>query len=207
MKIYSSDGAKIIFYKGDKFLVYPGVYEPAEDTFLVADHLEVKCGERVLELGTGCGILAILAAKAGAEVVATDINPVALECARVNAVENGVFGRIDFRCGDLFDPVRGELFDTIIFNPPYLPVEPKEKLNEPLELAWDGGKNGRRVIDRFLNELSLHLGPGGRAIFVQSSLSNLSKTIQFLESKNFEFKTVNKKMFFEELFLFQCYRR
>ncbi|MGQ9788241.1 MAG: HemK2/MTQ2 family protein methyltransferase [Candidatus Hadarchaeaceae archaeon] len=207
MKINSSGGTKFIFYKGEKFLVYSGVYEPAEDTFLVADNLEVKCGERVLELGTGCGILAILAAKAGAMVLATDVNPVALECARVNAIENGVSGKIDFRCGDLFEPVGEGRFDAIIFNPPYLPVETEERMNEPLELAWDGGKDGRRVIDGFLNELSHHLELGGRAIFVQSSLSDLSKTFQFLEEDNFEVKILSKKIFFEELFLFRCYRR
>ncbi|MEM2890220.1 MAG: methyltransferase, partial [Candidatus Hadarchaeum sp.] len=132
----TSDSVKIIFYKGDKFLVYPEVYEPAEDTFLIADNLEVKSDERVLELGTGCGLLAILAAKAGAKVVATDISPIALECARANAVENLVANRIDFRSGDLFDPVDGELFDAVIFNPPYLPVEPQRRSNGPLEMAW-----------------------------------------------------------------------
>lgn len=174
---------------------------------MIADNLDVRRGERVLELGTGCGLLAILAAKAGAEVVATDINPMTLECARTNAVENSVSDQIDFRCGCLFDPVGGELFETIVFNPPYLPVESWEKFNEPIELAWDGGKDGRKVIDRFLNELPVHLKLGGRAIFVQSSLSDPSKTVRFLEANNFEFKTVKKKMFFEELFLFQCIKR
>lgn len=198
-----SDRAKIVFYNGIRFLVYPGIYEPAEDTFLIADNLDVRRGERVLELGTGCGLLAILAAKRGAKVVATDINPLALECARTNAAENLVSNQIDFRCGDLFGPVGGELFDVIIFNPPYLPVEPHEKFNDTLEIAWDGGKDGRKVIDRFLEELPLHLELGGRAIFVQSSLSDPLKTIRFLEA-NFEFKTIRKKVFFEELFLFQC---
>ncbi|MEM3452556.1 MAG: methyltransferase [Candidatus Hadarchaeum sp.] len=201
-----SERVKIIFYKGGKFLVYPGVYEPADDTFLIADNLDVKSGERVLELGTGCGLLAILAAKAGAKVVATDISQTALECARANAIENLVSDKIDFRCGDLFDPVDGELFDAIIFNPPYLPVEPEERFNEPLEMAWNGGSNGREVIDRFLNELPLRLRVRGRALFVHSSLSNPSQTVRFLETNHFKFKTVRIKMFFEELFLFQCFR-
>ncbi|MGC8816941.1 MAG: HemK2/MTQ2 family protein methyltransferase [Candidatus Hadarchaeum sp.] len=203
----TGQGTKIVFYQDSKFIVYPSVYEPAEDTFLIADNLDATAGERVLELGTGCGILAILAAKAGANVVATDVNPVALECARANACQNAVDDRIDFRLGDLFDPVGNERFDVIIFNPPYLPVEPREKLNEPLELAWDGGRDGRRVINHFLSGLPTHLRPRGRAFFVQSSLSNLAKTFQFLEANGFEFKTLKKRLFFEEIFLFLCLKR
>jgi len=198
--------AKIVFYKGSKFLVYPGVYEPAEDTFLLADNLDVRGGEQVLELGTGCGLLSILAAKAGARVVATDINPAAIECARANAAEKGVADIIDFRLGDLFEPVEGECFDLVVFNPPYLPVEPGERLGEPLELAWEAGKDGRRVIDRFLSELPSHIGSNGRALFVQSSLSNAFETLQLLEANRFKVKMVREKLFFEELFLFACFR-
>jgi len=204
--VFHGNRAKIVFYRGSRFLVYPGVYEPAEDTFLLADNLEFRSGERVLELGTGCGLLSILAAKAGARVVATDINPVALECARENAVEHGVAGSIDFRLGDLFDPVRGESFDLLVFNPPYLPSEGEERSSDPVELAWDGGKDGRRVLDRFLREFPHHLKPEGRAFFVQSSLSNVFQTKQMLETNNFKFKALEKKLFFERLYLFICFR-
>jgi release factor glutamine methyltransferase len=151
-------------------------------------------------------LLSILAAKAGARVVATDINPVALECARDNAVEHGVAGSIDFRLGDLFGPVRGESFDLLVFNPPYLPSEDGERSSDPVELAWDGGKDGRKVLDRFLREFPHHLKPEGRAFFVQSSLSNVFQTKQMLEANNFKFKALEKKLFFERLYLFICFR-
>lgn len=188
-----------IYYRGRTFRVDPQVYLPAEDTFLLADNLDAREGERALELGTGCGILAILAAEAGAEVVATDVNPAALRCASANAVAHGVADRIDFRLGDLFEPVRGERFDLVIFNPPYLPVPQEESIGDMLDRAWEGGPDGRAVIDRFLEGLPEHLNEGGRALFVQSSLSNIARTLRMLRA--FRVDILRRKLPFEELFL------
>jgi release factor glutamine methyltransferase len=197
--------SNVIFYRGCEFRVYPDVYEPAEDTFLLADNLNVCQGERVLDLGTGCGLLAILAAKAGGTVIATDINPSAIECARENAEAHGVSDRIYFRLGDLFEPVSGERFDLIVFNPPYLPVQPGEALGFSLDRAWEAGPDGRAVIDVFLNELSGHLTPNGRAMFVQSSLADISKTLRRLETDGFRVEILRKKLSFEELYLLRCF--
>lgn len=195
----------MIFYRGDEFKIHPHVYEPAEDTFLLADNLDVHQGERVLELGTGCGLLAILAAKAGAKVVATDMNPSALECARANAAAHDVVDKIDFRLGNLFESVSGERFDLIVFNPPYLPVRPEEVLGDSPDLAWEAGPDGRAVIDRFLEGLLGHLAPKGRALFVQSSLANISKTLRVLEKSGFQVNILREKIPFEELFLLRCF--
>jgi release factor glutamine methyltransferase len=195
----------VTYYKEMVFDIAENVYEPAEDTFLLADNLDAHKGERVLELGTGCGLLAILAAKAGAKVVATDINPAALECARANAVTHRVEDRIDFRWGDIFETVVGERFNLVIFNPPYLPVEPEEALCGPLDRAWEAGPDGRRIIDRFLRELPKHLMPNGRALFVQSSLANISKTLRVLETSGFRVNILHKKFPFEELYLLRCF--
>jgi release factor glutamine methyltransferase len=196
----------VTYYKEKAFNVAENVYEPAEDTFLLADNLDVREGERVLELGTGCGLLAILAAKVGARVVATDINPAALGCARANAVAHGVADRIDFRLGDLFQPVAGELFTLVIFNPPYLPIKQNEALGTPLDLAWEAGHEGRAVIDPFLRELPNHLVDSGRALFVQSSLSNLEKTTLKLHGHGFSVDIIRKKLPFEEIFLLRCFK-
>lgn len=194
-----------IGYKGKIFKIGASVYEPAEDTFLLADNLDARSGERVLEIGTGCGLLAILAAKAGAWVVATDINQAALECARVNAHAHGVANRIDFRLGNLFEPVAKERFDFVIFNPPYLPIEPREAFGTPLDLAWEAGPDGRVVIDRFLNELSEYLTPNGHALFVQSSLTNVEKTIRALGANGLRVEVVaRRKLSFEELFILRA---
>lgn len=191
----------IVYYKNKTFTIDPEVYEPAEDTFLLADNLDVRKGERVLELGTGCGLLAILAARAGARVVATDISPLALACARKNAVAHGASDLIDFRLGKLFEPVDGERFDLVIFNPPYLPVRDDEAIGNNIDLAWEAGPDGRAVIDPFLGELSSHLVEHGCALFVQSSLSNIAKTLFALRTRDFKVDFVSRKLPFEELFL------
>jgi len=190
-----------VYYKGKAFNVDPSVYEPAEDTFLLADNLDAHPDEHVLELGTGCGLLAILAAKTGAKVTATDPNPAALECARANAMAHGVIDRIDFRLGGLFEPVVDKCFDLVIFNPPYLPVRPEEALDGVLDRAWEAGSDGRAIIDPFLDELSNHLMKGGRALFVQSSLSDIAKTINVLQTHGFRVEVTNRKLSFEEIFL------
>ncbi|NPA86422.1 MAG: methyltransferase [Candidatus Diapherotrites archaeon] len=137
--------------------VLPGVYPPSEDTFFLASRLEEipLDGARVLDLGTGSGYLAVLAALRGARVTAVDIQPKAILNARLNARLNDV--RISTRLSDLFENVRGR-FDVVVFNPPYL--SPWEEVNDP---AWDGGVP---TILRFLEEVEEYLAPGGRYLLV-----------------------------------------
>ena len=156
-----------VFYKDLVLEVSESVYEPREDSFLLADNLKVKKGESVLEIGTGSGILAILAAKMGGRVTAVDINDEAIECAAGNAERNNVWG-IKFLVGNLFAPVKDEKFDLIIFNPPYLPKE--EKYTEKkIDLSY----NSSETLERFLKEYKKHLNKNGRALIINSSISGV----------------------------------
>lgn len=195
-----------MFYSGLEFQVAPGVYEPAEDTFLIADNLDARSGERVLDLGTGCGILGILSALRGARVLATDIDPASIRCAKRNAERHGVAHRMEFRRGDLFDPVGGETFDLILFNPPYLPRSGRLD-GDPVGRSCEGGPDGRAVIERFLNSVCAHLHPGGRLMLVQSSLSAPELTAKRLFELGFRVETVEKSYFFERLVLFKATKR
>ena len=187
------------------FLVEERVYEPAEDTFLLAENLDVKEDEDVLDLGTGCGIQAVLAAKQARKVVATDINPHAIECAEENARKNCVEDRIEFRLGDLFQPIRSdETFSLILFNAPYLPSEPFEQ-ESWIGRAWAGGANGRELIDRFIMNAPEFLSTGGRILLVQSSLSGIAKTLEKFADKRLRAKVVAETEFpFEKIVLIKA---
>lgn len=94
----------------------PGIHAPSVTLAKLAVR---RPAERALDLGTGCGIQALLAAKHSEHVVATDVNPRALNFAAFNARLNAV-GNVELRHGDTFDPVAGEQFDLIVSNPPYV---------------------------------------------------------------------------------------
>lgn len=114
---------KRVFYTGYSFNVWDDVYEPAEDSFLFAENLTVEKGDSVLDLGTGCGILGIIAAQKASTVVASDINPYAVRCARENARLNRIRNRLLFVQSDLFNFLGQKRFDLVLFNAPYLPVD------------------------------------------------------------------------------------
>lgn len=197
--------SKKVFFKDYTFFVSEDVYEPAEDTFLLAENLLVDKKYVVLDLGTGCGILGILAAKQAREVVATDLNPYAVCCAKRNTKLNKVERRMHILLGDLFQPIKGtEHFSLILFNPPYLPSEPNEEKTW-IGRAWAGGPTGRKLIDRFIKESPQYLNENGRILMVQSSLSNVNKTLHKLKEARLRFKILaEKKVMFEKIVLIEA---
>lgn len=186
-------------YKEIKYQTSLQVYEPAEDTFLLADNLEVERMSRALEIGTGTGLIAIIAARKARAVIATDINPHALDCTLKNIIANKAYN-VELRKGDLFEPVKDEKFDLILFNTPYLPTGEDETVDDELDAAWNGGPSGREVIDRFLDGVKEHLNPRGKVQMVQSSLSDNEKTLEKLEKLGFQASiTAREKGFFEHM--------
>lgn len=176
-----------------KIYVEDGVYEPAEDSYLLIKALEVKGNEKILDMGTGCGIIALHLAKKGCKVVAVDINEKAVENAKKNAKANGL--KIDFRKSNLFEAIN-EKFDLIVFNPPYLPTKEED-------LAWDGGKDGIEIIKKFLEEAKNYLEKDGMIYIVLSSLCNIEKLKKLFEKK-YKFEEVLKQnFFFERLYVYR----
>jgi release factor glutamine methyltransferase len=196
---------KKVFFGKNSFIVSESVYAPAEDTFLLVENLAVKEGERVLDMGAGCGILTVLAAERASKVIAVEINPHAAACVKKNAELNGVAEKVEVRIGNLFKVITAdEKFDLILFNAPYLPVERGEGRSWA-EKAWSGGKTGRKVIDRFIAEAPKHLAENGRILLVQSSLSNLEKTLeQFSQHKLQAVVLSEEKLDFEEIVLIEA---
>lgn len=197
---------KTVFFDEFEFVIYENVYEPAEDSFLFAEKLDVKQGERVLDMGVGCGILGLLSTKKAKEVVGIDINPYSVRCAKRNAVLNNVIKPISFIQGDLFGPLKKtEKFDLILFNAPYLPEVELNSLTW-IERAWVGGLTGRKVIDAFLPEAINHLSKKGRILLLQSTLSNLERTLFRFTEYNLKTKIIAKIAvpFFETIALIEA---
>ncbi|MDR2719542.1 MAG: methyltransferase [Nitrososphaerota archaeon] len=194
---------KRVWFQDLKFDITEDVFEPSEDSFLFAENLDVHKGDEVLDLGTGCGILGILAAQKAKSVLSVDINPHAISCAKQNVALNCVQDNVSFLRSDLLSALNsGVLFDLILFNAPYLPSELYEA-ETWLGRAWAGGVTGRDVIDRFIPQSMSYLKPSGRVFLLQSSLTGLELTLQkFYEcGLSAVVKAESKLPFFESIHL------
>lgn len=126
-------------------------------------------GGSVLDLGTGCGVVALMLAHALApldvqRIVATDISERALGFARANARLNGLHGVIEFRQGDLFAPVAGERFGLIASNPPFV-ITPRSSGDDATRYEYrDAGLIGDSLVERVVREAPNHLAEGGSLI-------------------------------------------
>ncbi|MWK38874.1 methyltransferase [Actinomadura sp. J1-007] len=162
----------------------PGVYRPQGDTELLCEALErsgALPGARVLDVGTGTGAVALAAARGGAaRVTAIDVSARALLTARFNAFLRGV--RINACLGDLFGPVAGEAFDVVLANPPYVLSGGNGAIVRGSARAWDGGTDGRTVLDRVCADAPAHLAPGGTLLLVHSALSGVRETLRSLRA-------------------------
>ena len=117
-------------------------------------------------------------------MIAVDVSRRALATAWLNARRNGV--RVRVRRGDLFAPLAGERFDLILANPPYLPGPPDALPATGPQRAWEGGRDGRLLLDRLCDEAPAHLHPGGTLLLVQSSLCGERATLERLAAAGLE---------------------
>jgi release factor glutamine methyltransferase len=197
---------KRVYFGDFVFVVDENVYEPAEDSFLFAENLNVQEGEKVLDMGTSCGMLGIVAAKKASEVVAVDVNPYAVRCAKENAERNDVRGKVYHVQGDLFTPLcDAREFDVVLFNAPYVPVDEGEA-DSWLARAWAGGVSGRQVIDRFVLEVPRHLRRTGRVLLMQSTLADVEETVRKFAEGGMGVRVVASRRlpFFETIVLLEA---
>lgn len=150
---------------------HPDVYEPSDDTFLLARVVGelLEPGDRFLEVGCGTGFVSLVAARAGAQVVAVDRNPQATRLTAKNARQNGL--AIDVALSDLLSSLDAP-FDIVAFNPPYLPTADDEHVEGPLDWAFDGGPDGNRVVLAFAAQVEQLPARPKALLVIHSSLSD-----------------------------------
>jgi len=162
-------------------------YEPAEDTFFMAEFIEKEKGNSALDVGSGSGYLTKLLSEKFSFVVGTDINfPV---------LKNQTYKSKYLVCCNGADAINHK-FDLIVCNLPYLATD------EIHDIATDGGIEGFEIPKTIIDSVSDKIKPMGKFIFVTSSLSNYQKLIDYAEKLGLKSKIIaRKKLFFEELIL------
>jgi release factor glutamine methyltransferase len=185
-----------------RLLTPPGVFAPRPDSWMLARALRAELaargaqdargprgarvrrgqpGVRVVDVCAGSGLLAVTAALCGARATAIDVSRRAVLCPALNARLNGV--RVRALRGDLLAPVRGERFDVIVSNPPYLPAGDDALPRRGAARAWDAGRDGRALLDALLAQAPDHLAPGGVLLVVHSALSGTDRTLAALRER------------------------
>jgi release factor glutamine methyltransferase len=164
-------------------------YEPAEDTFFIAEHIEKEQGNSALDVGSGSGYLTKLLSKNFSFVIGTDIN--------LPVLQNQTYKTKNLICCNGSDAINYQ-FDLIICNLPYLATD------EILDIATDGGKEGFEIPKKIFDSIYDKLKSSGKFIFVTSSLSNVQKLVDYAHKLGLKSQIIaKKKLFFEELILIE----
>lgn len=181
---------------GMKIMVIPGVANPKvlrTGAFFASRIDGQLIGPRtaVLDMGTGSGVCALFAARHAASVVAVDVSPAAVRCTRLNSLLNRLDDRIDIRHGDLFEPINGDRFDLVLFNPPFYLGIPKDHR----DAAWRSSD----VAQRFAAGLGDHLTPGGAALVLLSSFGDACALFESeLRSNGFRLEVFARRRYVNE---------
>ncbi|HXT45692.1 MAG TPA: HemK2/MTQ2 family protein methyltransferase [Pseudonocardiaceae bacterium] len=158
----------------------PGVYRADSDTALLIDVMTAggyAAGRRVLDIGTGTGALALAASRAGAaSVTAVDLSLRSIAATWINCRIHRV--RCTLHHGDLFRPVAGQRFDLILANPPYVPAATNALSRHAISRCWDGGVDGRAVLDRLCAGAAGLLAPEGTMLVVHSAVCDDTATLR-----------------------------
>ena len=157
----------------------PGVYRAQTDTAVLIQALVrsgLAPGSHVLDVGTGSGAVALAASRAGAaSVTAVDLSRRSVLTARLNCLLHGA--PVSVHRGDLFGPVGQRRFDVVLANPPYVPAPTAVLPRHRVARCWNGGLDGRSVIDRICAAAAERLTPRGVLLMVHSGVCGAETTI------------------------------
>jgi len=183
--------------------LHPNVYDPAEDSFQIIESIKINNNDKVFEIGTGCGLIALFCTNLGANVICSDINPYSVKLVKQNYEDNKskLKGSLEVRYGDFFSVLKkNEKFDVIIFNPPYLPIIEKNFLSKQdwIDIATNGGIDGLKLIKRYILNVSKYLEKNGHAYFIFSSLCDRDKLNIYLNKSGLKSRIVSSGKFDDE---------
>jgi len=171
------------------------MYFPAEDTDLLIKGIKgLRSLGRLLEIGVGSGKVLEASSQASIFCVGCDIDLAVLKLTASKSMP-----RTDLVCCDSANCFVDNSFDTIVFNPPYLPSE------DIIDLTIDGGKEGVEVLFKFIKSSFRLMKRHGVILFISSSFANIEKVKKFIEENGLCCHIIAKEhFFFEDIYLFHC---
>lgn len=195
-------GPKKVKILGKKYIINKDVFNPKLylTSSLMAKQINVNPEHDVLDVGTGSGVLAIVAAQKAKKVIATDINPKAVQCTKEN-IKNNNLKNVKVYQGNLFSPLKPkDKFDVILFNPPYL----EGSLKTPIDQALNDPD--KKIIKRFFKQAKNHLKPKGYIQILYSSLADIDVFLKITKDLGWKNKILfKKKILFETFFIYKIY--
>ena len=184
----------LINFLGKKILICPGVFDPRTvTTKFFIKNMQIKHKSKVLDLGTGTGVIAIFAANKAKKVIAVDKSKAAINCAKRNAKINNI-NNITFVKSNLFEKVR-EKFDVILFQPPYI----KGKAEKEIDKTFIENN----TVKRFLHVARRYLRKRGYIIMSYSTLGDLKNMLKIAKRYYKINQIAEKRFLLEKIFLFK----
>lgn len=173
---------------GETFIVYPNVFPPRGDTELLVSNMTLAPGSTVLDLGTGCGVLAIFAARQGAaRVLAVDVNEQAVKNALANIIEFDLNAVIEARVSDCFSAVEPVQFDLIVAN---LPGRCEVAADVVQAAQWDTDFRAHRDL---FNSAKQYLKPGGSIFMAKANYPELNTLMNLASTSGFTAQVLDRK--------------
>ena len=177
-----------IDFHGRKIVVLPNVFTPVPWEYNLLSRTilkEVKKTDKVLDMGTGTGIQAILASSKSNDVIAVDINPFAVKCAKFNVKLNRLSSRIKVIQSDLFENIKGK-FDVVIFDPPFRWTKARD--------IWETScaDENYTTMNRFFSQIMNYINPEGRILIHFGTSGDLSYLKEVIRKNGFKRKQIFK---------------
>ena len=181
-------GKVSVSYLGRQFEVPEDVFAPTPMSDLLGRAVldDVRAGDRVLDMGTGCGANAILAASKSSDVIGVDISSPAVASARANATRNGVDDRTRFFVSDVFDAVKGT-FDLVVFDPPFRWFRPRDILEANI------ADENYQALTRFIEQVSGHMKPASRVLLSFGTSGDIDYLSELIEREDLVAETLEKR--------------